>query len=257
MDLSQAVKLERCIIFTSYPRSGSNWIRAVLVSSLDKAGVGDDLIKSFGRPGPFHNIEFRDQPVPIVKTHFHSGRFSEICSEIVAVITIRRHPLDVMLSSLNFLYSKGTAVYFRGRQLRSVDEIISGGEMDYYIDKFCADDGISYFSGMCGKYSDYHRGVRALQKDVPTLDISYEDFYRNPSNGREELLRFLSSGRAIDSKSDREIAETSAGGASLGRSAFTYKRLLTAEQIGRFYSRYEGYLGVTEYCDRQMETSDS
>ncbi|WP_443747397.1 sulfotransferase domain-containing protein [Asticcacaulis solisilvae] len=255
MPVDHDSNLPRGLVLASYPRSGSNWIRAIMGHAFFGGDEGFLSIRNLGDTTPGETVEFRGRPCPVYKTH---GRTEEISQSIdaAAVITVHRHPLDVLLSALNFLNARGQAAFFRDGICMSVNDILAAGDIDYYIDKFCAEDGISQFSRGCGTYSGYHRDLKQFCETRTAFEIVYEDMFAAPDGKILDLYRFVTGGGDCDAGLIRRGAEAqSSQFLSLQKTAYTHRTLLSAQQIARFRAGYRDTLEAMGYCDDREITA--
>jgi hypothetical protein len=183
------------IWFASYPKSGNTWVRTIIqemvAPGLKPTVAIPSLIKEFPDDAPVFDI--MGTRAKIIKTHCHTAhkRLRRITDNVIGVITIHRHPLDVMLSYINFSYVKKNNDNFKGGILKTVTNIIHDGDLDYYVDEFIALDGCKEYSKICRSWSQYYGDWAAVAGDGSHLELCYEELAEYPVEGVERIRTFL------------------------------------------------------------------
>ena len=188
-----------------------------------------------------------------LKTHMHpeNARFRSVEGKYDSCISIYRHPLDVLLSSLNYAKLKEHRPSFIDGRVKSVEQVISDGEMKYYIDQFMDTDGFPWFEGQSGKFSLYQRRWRAQVPKIRLLEIRYEDFVADPHHAVAGVNAFLGAG-ADAATIDRVVKKTDAGTLVDGkfywsRRSYNFEKLLPRELSDYFCDGYRSTLNELHY----------
>lgn len=246
------------IWLASYPKTGSTWLRQILSTALNR---DDDrraeTIPSFQKAYPVDPPVYTllGQRTHLVKTHLHPGekRMALCPDRMIGVITIRRHPLDVLLSALNYARVKETGGVFLDGTPKTVEQIIADGEFQHYIDQFHDNDGFPSFSGPCGEMSLYMQRWRdhAAAAGVPYHEICYEDMFADPETEIRRLLDFLgltpdeAEIQQIYRKADRRTAQN--GEFFWKRRAYNFQDLLPDGAIRAFHAKCAPQLAAMDY----------
>lgn len=240
MDVGKVVWL------ASYPKSGNTWLRIILNEVLSPGAKPLEsiptLTREFPSEAPLHEI--RGEKVKIVKTHLSPElpRFADMNHTCAAVITIYRHPLDILLSAANYASMKGGNFFFPDRPAKAVDQILRDGEMASYLDAFIESDGVPRFSGTSGPWSAFQRSWDEWANTKRHLRIRYESLVEDPVGGIGSVCEFLGVdgdteyARAI---ADRAERQTRLNGRFFWRKkAFNYRGLVEPELARRFCAHY-------------------
>lgn len=233
----------------SYPKTGSTWLREILTNIVaPDNGDRNAVIASFQKAWPenasTHPIQtIWGEPLTMIKTHLYPGhkRMETVPYATAGIITIRRHPLDILLSALNYAHLKEMQSVFLNETSKPVEQIIEAGEFSHYIDSFKANDGFLWFAGPSGALSTYMQRWRSFGADNRYFEICYEDLFANPEEGIGDLLEFLEI-----SVTDAKIAEiykvadkrTQENDRFFWkRRAYNFQELLTPELIDEFHEK--------------------
>lgn len=185
---------EEIILLASYPRTGSTWLK-LLMAELVAAGTPvDSFMPSFGKTLPeTRTFAISGHRYHFLKTHMHPHHpdFAQVKMPLAAIISIRRHPLDILLSSLNYALIRKEPGCFLGGELKSVAGIVADGEMPHYLDEFIAADGFPWYRGRTGPFSLFQRSWRAEAERARYLELCYEDMVAAPQNAVGWLASFL------------------------------------------------------------------
>lgn len=245
------------IILASYPKTGSTWLRLLLARMLapEEAMVRDaipSLLKHFPANSP--RFALKQSDCRILKTHLHRGdhRIREIAGQVKGIITIQRHPLDVMLSTLNYAFLKQHAPSFIGGLPKSVDDVIAAGEMDHYVNVFLENDGMPWHNAQSGSYSSFIRSWREVGQETPYHEVCYERMVEDTEAAAHDLLEFLGVGlsertvrnavRAVDQETVLD------GQFYWRRRAYNFRTLLHPDLILRFETHYADVLRDNGYA---------
>jgi hypothetical protein len=180
----------------SYPRSGNTLIRMALSRILLPAEAQLDLDKNFpeyvnGRKMPLDGVHFptANGNVLFLKTHWCQPNNAV---RTVGGVYLYRHPLDVFLSALNYMFinSKNIpafAAYFRDEP-RPVEELAQTGALQSYLDRFIHDLGMMPMRVTSGSWVDNVNSwmVRAEHDDI--LVLSYDDLVSDLAGSMRGIL---------------------------------------------------------------------
>lgn len=234
---------DNVIWLASYPKSGNTWIRTILqemiAPGVSATAAIPSLIKKFPEDAPSYDVLGTHSK--IVKTHCHTQhkRLRGKSANTVGVITIRRHPLDVLLSYLNFSYVKKKSGNFRNENVKTVEQIVRDGEIDYYIDEFIELDGCKEYNKVCRSWTDYYPAWKEMAANVPHLELCYEEMAENPVKGIEEIRSYLQLPQ-MDVRQLMSAVEqsTSLDGRFFWRkTAYNFRNLIPESSIDRFERR--------------------
>jgi hypothetical protein len=265
--MESTMPVEKIIWLASYPRSGNTWLRVILNQLMAPHGSPFETIGTFDGKQDVEvpRFELGSGWLSVVKTHTvpGAGRMGRIRTayECAGLITIHRHPLDVMLSAINFARYKKNAAYFKDQTIRTVEEIIRRGEISYYADEFCRADGMPGYAAHCKGLSGHQERWNRFGRNVPHLRICYEDMVARPKwhiEALHEFFRLKSSSEAIDRIADAADRQTALDGRFYWRKrAFNFAAMgLPGEAIARFCKRYESTLAYLGYSASVPPASD-
>lgn len=250
---------DNILLLASYPKTGSTWVRRTLIEIVAPKGDLTETIPSFRNSFPEDSPRFAlmgDQ-CRIIKTHLHPGtpRFSMFRGNVKAVLTIKRHPLDVLLSSLNYALVKNHTPSFIGANIKAVDQIVADCEMQYYMDQFIERDGFPWHEPQSGAFSRYLPQWRNIGNGIPYLELCFEEMVADPKTVVIAILNFL--GRSM---SDKGIATLlwrvdhrtrQDGKFYWSRRAYNYESMLPTEMADAFKKRYRHVLENLGYSQCQ------
>jgi len=180
----------------SYPRSGNTLIRIALSRILLPAEAQVELDKNFpeyvnGRRIPLGGVEFptTNGRVLFLKTHWRQP--SDAIRSIGAVY-LYRHPLDVFLSALNYMFINrknvpAFAAYFRDEP-RPVEELARTGALQSFLDRFVRDFGMMPMRETSGSWVDNVNSwmVRAEHDDI--LVLNYDNLVSDLAGSMRGIL---------------------------------------------------------------------
>jgi hypothetical protein len=175
-------------------------------------------------------------------------------SAVKGVITIKRHPLDVLLSNLNYSFSFGRGEYFRDGIPKAVERIVADGEMDYYIDAFIEAGGIPEYAARCFSYPGFYSAWRKVAADTDNLDLRYEEMASNPEASIQTISRFLQL-ESIDTNlvMRRVERDTRLDGKFYWRKQpFNFRQILPEQSIRRFEEGFARPLHELGYGDKPL-----
>jgi hypothetical protein len=248
---------DKIVWLAAYPKTGSTWVRAIIQQLLAPDVRPKEAIPSFDRdyPSDAPTYSIMGTQAKLLRTHCHPdhGVFRTLLEqrsdEIVGVITIQRHPLDVLLSQLNYSFILDRESSFKNNLLKRVEDIIADGEIDHYIDAFVDANGCPEHTGRCRSYLDFYQQWQNLAPSAPHLHLRYEDMVKSPIEGINALSGFLGlSGIAAGDVVKRVEELTQVNGKFFWRKkAYNYRGLLTEPSISHFEDAYSGNLEALGY----------
>ena len=249
---------DKVLWLAAYPKTGSTWIRAIFRQLLAPSARSKDAIPSLDREypetAPIYPVMGTD--ARILRTHCHPDHplFDQLTAdraddEIIGVLTIQRHPLDVLLSQLNYSFILERERSFKDGTLKSVQDIVADGEIDHYIDAFIKADGCPEHVKRCGSYPEFYSKWQAFAPNAPHLHLIYEEMVREPATGVASILKFL--GRDVTDASELAAKvenRTRLNGKFFWRKkAYNFREILPEASIRRFEEGYSKTLRALGY----------
>lgn len=239
----------------SYPKTGSTWVRTILGCLLAPKLSAFDAVRSFQSKYPPDAPAYTiwGQRLHVLKTHLTPDhpRMANCPGATAGVIVVDRHPLDILLSALNYAAVKEYALSFLNETIKPVEQIVADGEFGHYIDQFIAEDGFPRFFSVSEGYSTYLSRWRSAQAGQPFHAIRYETMFNDPGAEVQRLAEFI--GKPIDRAGIETILDkvdltTKANGRFYWkRRANNYREMLTPDLIDRFEAGYSGQLAAHGY----------
>lgn len=224
----------RRVWVASYAKSGTTWLRFLLtglwqgpprrsadvdlcVPSIHADGVPERAAHD-GR-GLFHTHQARDHAI----TRFGSS---------AGFIYIARHPLDVLLSNMNFFVLTQLSHLQRRRGHEGAPPTSEETDLlaTHYVREFLANGGDAF--GLRLGYGTWEHNVDTwldAHDGEPSVIIRYEDMKRDPTGEARRVCRFLRIER------DESELETAVAGASFQRMRALEDEEITARIEGRFF----------------------
>ena len=240
----------------SYPRSGNTWMRGVLAHLLFGPGTYRQVLDPYQQPDleQARAFNLHGQPTIAVKTHAagYPDKWADQ-TRPAGALYLYRHPLDVLLSAINFNFIHDNEQFFKNRQLKRVEQIRAGGELGYYLDRFGKKLDLRCFHNMAGSWLENMEAWHEMAEQDDRIHIArYEDLVAQPVATLTPVARFLGV------SDDRLHEALEAGGAQMqGGNGFfwskkggNYRELFSPEQIQRFVDRHGATLekyGYEEY----------
>lgn len=236
----------------AYPKTGSTWLKNI-IDELMRSEAGEaKAVSSFHRQYPFDALacEVMGTRAKLLRTHSHPDHkmFQRLNRKpwykAIGIITIRRHPLDVLLSQLNFAFLREMEAAFMHGTPKSAEEIIANGEIDYYIDRFVECGGCPEYLSRCGTYPNYYSAWREFSAGTPHLHLQYEGLVRKPLKGIKAVNSFL----GLPSVNELEVARKVEMRSQLDgqfywrKRAFNHRELLSRKSIERFEEGFFDHL---------------
>lgn len=245
----------------AYPKTGSTWVRTIIQQLLAPDIRGKEAIPSFHRdyPEDAPTYAILGTDAKLLRTHCYPGHpifralVEQRSDETVGVITIQRHPLDVLLSQLNYSFIRERKKSFKDGILKKVEDVVADGEIDYYIDEFVKVGGCPEYVGRCQSYRNFYHEWRNLASDVPHLNLRYEDMVRDPIGGIDALGTFFGVRDVNASEVVKQVEKrTQVNGKFFWRKkAYNHRGLLPKKSIQRFEEAYSETLRDLGYHEEE------
>lgn len=260
-DIANNIKIRKNVFWVaSYPKSGNTWIRYILAHLLFKASENKDVRKQVGEAVPdMHyqknifdapEINLAHQPkVSFAKTHTCGfPNLSQVKN--VGFIYIYRHPLDVLISTINYSYISKNKNFFHDNCLYSVDQLKQNNQINWYVEKFMEDLKIDGFYKMSNTWLNHVNTWIDIAENHPmSIVVKYEDLLDNTFESLKKLCDFFD-------KTEHQIKEsvefsqkhTNDGGKFFWKKkSRNYEEYLDQKLITRFNSKYADILGKLGY----------
>lgn len=256
--------LVRLVEISSYPKSGNTWTRFLvkelfdsLLNSNAPPPISENKIKGNDLRSEVYPFKLpeKEELVGFYKSH----HVNLVSAQPNSILYVYRHPLDVFLSSLNFLYNQSArfsesrrAEVFLNGVAKPVEKIVEDGEMDYYFDRFCMDLGTSFYRDMLAEKAGYFDHIEhALSLDHTTA-ITYESLIEDAESVIKAsigtMLEFDFSGVELDLNRVNDKTVNSP------RTAFFWKAktgtrfdFISEDQVKHFESIHNDRLGRIGY----------
>ena len=190
---------EKIVWVAAYPKTGSTWLRSILQQVLAPRMRAKDAIVSFDKDypvdAPEHHVMSTNAKVLRTHTHPQHKVFQTLQEQWphrpVGVITIQRHPLDVLLSQINYAFILGREASFKDGLVKRAEDIIADGEIDHYIDAFIESDGCPEYAKRCRSYGGFYDAWRQLASGTEHLHLRYETMVEEREAAIERVARYL------------------------------------------------------------------
>lgn len=160
----------------SFPKSGNTWLRSILGTRMSsgKMGVPDLHTHPLSQAEPLNGLRFYKH---------HGGRpvteIDGVPFETSRFIHIRRNPLDVFLSYLNYLSDNVTGL--APMPFASVDAIAGTPLLDTYFEMFTEEGHLRRLVGITDDYFTHNRAwLDRVAAHPDAVAIRYEDMLRVP-----------------------------------------------------------------------------
>lgn len=217
-----------------------------------------DAIVSFQNDYPIDAPEHQvmSTSAKILRTHTHPRHkvFQALHKQWphrpVGIITIQRHPLDVLLSQINYAFILGRQASFKNGIVKRAEEVIADGEIDHYIDAFIESDGCPEFARRCVSYGGFYDEWWKLASRTEHLHLRYEEMVENREAAVDRIVRFLQlegvdAHRVISTVEER----TRANGKFYWRKrAYGFRELLPPKSVLRFEHGFARTLRQLDYA---------
>jgi hypothetical protein len=244
--------------FYSFPKSGKTWLSKIIAHVFFEGNL--DAIADVYRQSPLNAIEVNSGSLSLKFYNSHSTKLwgrdlshneHDIFDLHQTIVYTVRHPLDVFLSSLNYIGNvENLSSYFISGRSKSAEEIFVDGELEYYFHTFLCN---------CTLQPDFYDASRwdfnvtewfnFDSKNINKFFIKYEDLYINTF----ETLRPIFSGLNVsDDKLAQAIEIVAYEGKPDGKFIWKkninyYKDFLNQSQIDLFYKYYKAALTRAGY----------
>lgn len=194
----------------SYPRSGNTLVRITLSRILLSAQEQSNLDRNFpeyvnSTSFPVGGVSFSGASgnVVFLKTHWKAPIVSSRSPWAGATYLVR-HPVDVFLSGMNYLFIKRNEVasfkeFFGADGPQRVEDLAEANKLDAYLQRFVDDRGLKPFQFISGTWVDNVLGWRSETARGATL-VRYEDLVMNLPQVMSSILA-----RTGVSQSDEQI----------------------------------------------------
>ncbi len=243
-----------------YPKTGSTWLREILNTLLSPRETAITSIPTFQKAFPSNPMvhKIASQDACIIKTHLVPGNkrmdWDKEHYPESAIILTKRHPLDVLLSSINYARIKEKEAYFLNNTPKTVERIIEDREIRYYMERFIECDGEQFFLSGSGHFSAYNLTWKRYSdlNNIRLLEICYEDFCISPKLTLLSLLDFIKIDKsylqletvlaAVENKTKLN------GDFFWKKRAFNYQFMLPLHEIEYFFQHYQDKLNIMGYA---------
>ncbi|MBA4801416.1 MAG: sulfotransferase domain-containing protein [Euryhalocaulis sp.] len=262
-----------CAVVASYPRSGNKMTRTFLhfyagnpdPAALERLRADEGrfldylgrfksaLVTPKGRvlchriaPEDLKDIDLMGRPGVLAKTHAPDWPERCVLKPFVHIYLVR-HPLDVLASSLNFLFSRKLAEGFAHSAPKPLDALIESGEIAAYIDDFIAKEGVAHFTPSFGSWLDHVMTWPDRESGAPVACLKYEDVVADPAG--QYARAFAAAGAPFDAaRAGRALAladqsrgiELKRGGGYLGDVLTPAQKAAAKDAFGPALDRF-GY----------------
>jgi hypothetical protein len=245
----------------SYPKSGNTWLRFILARLFFDISKDEKIWRQVMTTIPdmyLKNYDIIDAPeinlprqgkISFAKTH--SSGFPDLKDvENVGFIYIYRHPLDVLVSGINHAYVMENKSFFHNGCLRSVEELKSDGEINYYAKKFTEELKIeSYYKMSNTWFNNVNTWLNIAEDSNMSIVMKYEDMLEDPIKEIGKLKPFFH----ITDEQVKKAVEFSQKYTNDGGKFFwkkksqNYKEYLDRESIEMFNAKYGKLLNKIGY----------
>lgn len=224
----------RIIAVASFPKSGNTWIRSIIGSTFDlkMPQIPDIYKQDFAKAGVVSDTRF-------FKTH--AGSFKTLVpgtdEAVTNAIHIRRNPLDVFLSYMNFLSDNVTGN--APIPFPSVEAIVGTDLFDMYFDTFIV-TGHLLMNAHALETGTYFKSnlswLDAAAKNANILCIKYEDLTQDPLAALKEFRAWfdLPEETFAAGLQQADTATKQDGKFFWRRKSKNFQDILTDDQMGRF-----------------------
>lgn len=232
------------IWLASYPKSGNTWVREIVRQMFFSDMTRMQAVPTYhgSDSDTFGEIARSGEICVVAKTHLKSSheKIANLPNRTNGVMLIKRHPFDVLLSTLNYASVEGEKRVFLRQEIKTVEEIVASNDILHYIDEFCELGCSPWFKVATGNIIEFVNGwqTRAGQDNI--LELNYEDLMVNPAHGVQQIAKFF--GRKFSEEATAEIiANSDKNTAQNGtffwkRRAYNFEKMLTPAQVEHFYA---------------------
>jgi hypothetical protein len=237
----------------SFPKSGNTWMRQILAELFfDDINACRDVHRHTIHDAPVACLPdgrrirvYKSHSATLIRKHARQDLEHE------AIVYIKRHPLDVFLSYLNFMrteVNRAPQVKRVFKPFDSVESLVKNGEIGAFLEAFILFGTIEPRFVAAGNWFENvanwnHRYVGPEDARIPVITIRYEDMVERQDRALEPLRDFLGlSHDAVAEAMSRAADKTKKDGKFFWKQTpGLYKQMLTKKQIKRF-REYHGAL---------------
>lgn len=251
----------KTVEISSYPKSGNTWFLAITFHAMKGMGVEKPQY-----PKTIHSDKEAILNKTFVAIPGTGSKWFTYKSHIVdnpelqptAILYLFRHPLDVLLSALNFLSLRANegalsqarqVQVFKGGVVKNCDQISADGQMGFYCSRFTKDLGKSLFPA----YQRYSTHVTNALENPKVTAIRYEDLVNDTLTTAKRALSKVFDIGVDDFEIDLDIVQRSTAGSG---SPFHWKsksgtrfEYLSPKQIAKFERKHHKLLARLEYLE--------
>ena len=246
----------------SFPKSGNTWISGIVSYLFFEGDL--DAVPSIYTTTPLNApvYTFEDMSYSFFRSHSQcpwreigcDGQ-SDSTNIHYKYIYIVRHPLDVFLSSLNWLGNVANMpTYFIGSNIKTVDQIIADGELDYYFSAFLCYMTLQPEFTDAGRWDYNAIGWKNLANTDDNISyLRFEDLLANPVDILTGIFSQLGKSPydiqlALNHFDERYPLDNKF---FWTKSANNYKRLIPKELVSKFEYYYSEPLSSLDYLPLQ------
>ena len=179
----------------SYPKSGNTWVRNIISKLFFNASSFSDTlnyvrsiydIRSQKDIWDSPEINLEKYNFSFLKTHAEFSKlplsYLDVLITTVGFIYIYRHPLDVLISAINYWRKDINAEnFFFEKVIKTPEELLASGQINDYLRKFSESLCIDYWKDMSGTWENNLKSwVEASKKYKLSAIISYESLLDSP-----------------------------------------------------------------------------
>lgn len=267
--------MAQIVWIASYPKSGNTWVR-FLVANLFYRPITESAALQALVPDIHVGVNaghLRGDNTRFIKTHWKYHQKMPLREDTVGVVYIVRHPMQVIVSNLNYFLLRKGEDYFNASERRQAD--IKTSYVELFIEHGGSPEWIDH--GM-GSWLENVATWHNKDMPFPVYFARYEDMKRDPAEFVAGLCRFFhqekteneiataiaaSSFESLRAMEDREVAEEKPGfftsegfKASKGQGrrfmnegkVDSYRRYLTPEQIEAADARFKPLMEQLDYA---------
>jgi len=238
---------------SSYPRSGNTFVRVALTQLFYNGETAqmDAKIPEYSQSAQnefIKSVNARSEEFMFAKTHSPSPPELEGLKYSSLGLYIYRHPLDVFLSSLNYIYINSDknyySNYFDGKP-KSVEDLFESGELSKHFDSFMNNDGLKILEPFSGKWSESLQAWGEKHRADPKswLFVNYVDAVQNTETIIHRIcqsLHIVLPSKDIKNAVARAQIVTKPDGHFYWRGKpGNFRKYLTSKQIDSYFELYE------------------
>ncbi|WP_116085329.1 sulfotransferase domain-containing protein [Tropicimonas sp. IMCC34011] len=241
----------------SFPKSGNTWLRAI-VAAITGMPTGPHILQRYVTDTHYGPViaspwEFEGKHWYFYKSHrkavLHQHRGQKFATD--KVIHIHRHPLDVLMSYLNFVSENVSPNAGKSLPVRFAKvEDLTAEEMETLFSIFLEHGTLFPQNKVFGSVFSHAKAFRDAQaRGEDVLILSYEGLAQNFSEEVTRIAAFLGietcDPERVFSGADSRTKQN--GKFFWKRRTGTYAEFLTEDQIGRFKARWGAEMAELGY----------